>query len=489
MKKQAKEWRRWQASVSLLLAIILPSVIFLSQAAFHYAIQRRYEADAARAVTAAAELCLSQFSRKLWKDYGLWAFQEEEVKIDSAQKLSADPDFNLSLESSEELFGSGSLKKQILRYMRVRAPLYTADDILTRIRSAASERQLLSGGQSTALAVRNANQELEAYAAYQEGAPAVKRLTSGTLSNEQEVNLEESDSSEESDLASELMGAFDALPPFLKDAIRNFAKKSLPVYHSLGTAGVNEENAFAPEMIESLAARIDILLDSGLSVSADHLSLAQYTLAYFPAAVHQENGRHEIRKIATPDGRLHEEIAKERALQAEIIASGKAEGEEARKHCELLITGLRFIPQYIAASKDVKLQENYLQWAGALSSVIGFLSAGTTVIPPESLRHFIQAAHCFYLAHKDFELLKKGDGLPFWPQSSKAYLSERPQYFRFYYGDYLLLILLTRSQDDLAASIESLIQKDVEGSWYCACKVEGKSNHYQITREARYLDD
>lgn len=462
----------WQASVSLFLALILPSTVFFLLAGLRFADERKKESDAVRALSAAQELLLAQYSRKLWREYGLWAYAETETDMTPAQEIYGRKGGRITLEAASPLWEDGQMRDQIIRFMRLRAPAFAGAELLRRIRSAADERTLIHG-QSSLAAVRNAHQGAAAEEAYSQGGKAVADYT-------------ESETPQEGKEAWKEIG--EGARTELEGSLRSFSRHILPVYEAGGTRDIRAEEAFSPSNIEKMASSLDFLLDQGIGIHSDRICLAQYALSYFPSEVHLEREGGAIRLLRTPNGQSMQELKQKRPAEAEQIASGRMNAEEAKRDCRYAITLFRFIPRYIASFRDPGLQAKYARWSEVLSAVLSVASLGSAEIPPPALQYFIRLAHSLYLAHQDVKKLLDGYALPFWPAHSKDYLQTGPQY-SLYYRDYLYLYLIAQSPEKITQSLERIIRKNMPGAWYTAGKVRFEDRNIRLEQEAEYLHD
>lgn len=461
-----------QASVSIFLALILPSSVFVLLAGLRYADERKRETDAVRAMGAARELLLAQYSRELWRDYGLWGYSGEDTDMSPALKVYGRKEGEISYEVTNDLFEEERLRDQILRFMRLRAPAFTGAEMLERIRSAAIEREMIAG-QSSLAAVRSAHEQSDAYGAYRQGKEAVNEYTKDQANDESEEVW--------TDLG-------DGLRDEVEGSLRSFSRHILPVYEAGGTQNVSEDEVFSPSCVEELAAVMDKLLDQGLGADPDRLCLAQYTLSYFPSEVHLERVGGGLRLLRTPNGDSFQELKEKRPAEAEQIASGHSAVGRAKRHCRNMITLMRFVPRYIASYRDPELQKKYQFWSEILAVAITVVSLGHATVAPAECQYFIRLAHSLYLAIQDTKKMLNGYSLAFWPVKSKNYTRSGIQ-FELYYRDYLFLLLLARSPDALIGDLERVIRNNNPGDWHTAFQVRFSDREINIEKEAEYLHE
>lgn len=488
---------RCPAAISLLMALLVPllSGLFLIGIAFGERINR--ELDQGRALHTAEELLLVQYSRDLWKDFGLWAYEAGSVSLEDAQVLLRESDANLQFTATQSLYGSGEVKKQILRYMKLRAPVLFSKEALERIQEAARGRQALgSGSMLEAIRKQHAQQQAdEKYAAGKEliaemeaekGSAAalpdgesreLPALPPGGAEGEETALAAGTAKGEGSGAGAEdsrsalaETGISDADLSFLTPFLSSFSRRMQPVYQAAGTENSSLE-AYSPGSVESLAGALDRLLDAGIGIESERLSLAEYALLHCPGTVFFERQGSRTAELLSPDGTPFRELAEKRPAELEQLCSGLSSPGLASRWTEAMLLGLRFVPRYIAAGHDPALQARYRAWANFLSGALRVLSLGSASVPPEAFCYFIQAAHALYLASADVRTLKGGEGLPFWPPHSAQRLVPGLQSLPFYYRDYIRLILFTLSPDTLAGRLEKIIEKQYPGSFHTAAEV------------------
>lgn len=474
------------ASIALLFAIIMPVISYFFIANIVYAERVIAEYDALRILKSSGKLALSLYDRELCKEYGLWGVEEANIDLREAEKILAKlprlVDENLQLKVKDDLYEQNILKEQILRFMKVRAPICLADDCLERIRSAAKYRSMLalpSAGGS----VHKQHEDNNAQNNYREAEEDLKSLPE--LLSTKQKDSEENTYDEEAFLDN--LSAEDK--DFLNSLLGNFSRHILPVYEAMGSEQATGIENFRPDLIENLAGKVDFILDKGIGVSWEQMSIAEYALLNFPAYINRENGIGKKTIIYTVNGVSLNELAEKRPQELEQIASGRENINAAQRYCDAHIIGFRFVPQYLAAERSSSRKAKYTTWSEILSKGLLILSLGQVDIPPEVLKYFVQAAHSLYLAQKDLKELKKGEGLNFWPLEAVAYIKPGYRDYRFFYRDYLRLILYSQAEDKLLQEIARIIKKQKPGPYYTGLSLSLDVNQRVFSYEFAYLDD
>ncbi len=484
---------RLQGSVSLLFALLMPVLCLALLLGLAYAERCAAEYDGIRCLKSSGKLALASYSRSLWLNYGLWGLNPQEVDLSEAEEILAQlpalVDKQLDLAYDAELYSGSQIQAQVNRYMKLRAPLAMGADLLERMRTAAYARQDL--GQKGALAtIQQGHRQMRAYDLYQEGQQdweSIKGYLPAEAGPDSETDLDEATENLQVDGLTEtdLEAGLEAMAPLL----RHFSRYMLPVYEAMGTSEVSADTAFAPRMIESLASKLDLLLDHGLGVTTEAMNLAEYSQLYFPAAVNYERLPGAMTYLYTPQGQSLEDLAQERPLELEQIAAGLDKPILADKYCEAMLTGMRFIPQYIAGQRSPSRQLRYENWANFLSVSLNILSLGELQIDPQVLKYFVQAADSLRLARLDYKELRNGFGLPFWPVEAMATYNSAQYKVKFYYRDYLRLLMYTKPADQLAKGLTRLIKHEEPGPFYTKVRVGLSINQRQVEYDYAYLAD
>ncbi|MDO5033332.1 MAG: hypothetical protein Q4D97_00630 [Eubacteriales bacterium] len=510
-----RDRRKLRGSVSLLFALLLPLLCLALLAGIAYAERCCAEYDGVRNLKSAGELALASYSRSLWQNYGLWAVEPEAVDLAECETILVElPDLvgkHIKIDFSAPLYEGRQLQDQIDRYMKLRAPVVMGADLVARIQLAAKSRLDLSQGSALAT-IQKGHQQMQSYQAYQQGQGQLADLKgylaaegaeedpsqgqSGGLTTDALRGETGADSEEAGQLATppdqlevwseeDMTAGLESLAPLL----RHFSRHMLPVYEAMGTQGVSEDTAFDPSFIENLAGKLDGLLDRGLGVTSEAMNLAEYSQLYFPAAINLERQPRALVHLYTPQGKDLQDLAKERPLELEQIASGLQNPKLADTYCGAMITGMRFIPQYIGSQRSPNRQVNYQAWADFLSSALSVLSLGELQIPPQVLKYFIQAADSLRLAQKDYQDLKAGFGLPFWPVEAMSSYKSGQYNISFYYRDYMRLLMYTKPAEQLAASLSRLIKAQEPGPFYTSLRVGLEINQEEVQYDYAYLAD
>lgn len=473
--------RKVQGSISLFFALFIPVLCLAMLAGFAYVERCAAEYDGARCLKSAGKLALASYTRSLWQSYGLWGLNPADVDLSECESILKDlPDLvgkEVLISYHNDLYQGSQLQEQINRYMKLRAPVLMGSDLLERMRVASASRcDLIS---QTALAtIQEGHRQVSAYDLYQEGQGQMEKLPKQLppeVKSREQANLSQDDLEE----------GLAELGPIL----RHFSRYMLPVYEAMGTQGVSAETAFDPSFIEKLASCLDSLLDTGLGVTTEAMNLGEYSQWYFPAAVNFERLPGAMTYLYTPQGVSLQELSQERPLELEQIISGLPNPRLADKYCQAMISGMRFIPQYIAGQRSPSRQLHYETWANFFSTALSVISLGEVQVPPEVMKYFVQAADSLRLARQDYQDLRNGYGLPFWPVEAMSTYTSGQYNMKFYYRDYLRLLAYTQPAQQLASSLCRLIQQQEPGPFYTSLQVSLVINQRKLEYTYAYLNE
>ncbi|MDO5015870.1 MAG: hypothetical protein Q4E09_02530 [Eubacteriales bacterium] len=445
-----KSWAlaRQTAAISILLALICPVLVLLFLASQALSERMIAEYTAARLTKSAGKIILASYDRDLWQNFGLWAIQEEDIDLKLIESaLESQPKIlerKFSYELSGNIFEPQILKEQVLRYMKLRAPVILSSEMLHRARSAAEGRQSLVRG-STAGSLNQLHEASSAEEKFLKAQAGLDSLEEGQTDLQSENLLEQ--------LPTEELETFLPL-------IETMARQFLPVYEALGTTAPPPAEAFRPSNIEKLARKLDELLDFAYLEDWERLCLAEYCLLLFPAQVNVEKKFQSQSYLLTPNGQKLADLAEKRPLELEQLATGKRSARAAGRQAELLICAMRFVAQYLAGSKMPDRQAHYQRLGHILAALVTLVSLGQVPAEAEQFVPLIQAVDSFKLARGDLRDLGQGYGLPFWPSEALSYMRDGFLQADFYYRDYLRLLLWTRSPDDLVKDLARIIQNE-----------------------------
>lgn len=439
---------RQTAAISILLALLCPVLVLLFLASQALSERVIAEYTAARLTKSAGKIVLASYDRDLWQNFGLWAIKEEDIDLRLLESaLESQPEMigrKFDYELSENIFEAQILKEQVLRYMKLRAPVILSTEMIHRARSAAEGRQSLIGGSAGASLdqMHEGSSAEEKFLNAQMGLKGIKEGQTDLLSEDldEEPGLEE----------------LEAFLPLVEVMAREF----LPVYEALGTTVPAPEEAFRPSNIEKLAHKLDELLDFAYLEDWERLCLSEYCLLILPAQVNVEKQLRGQSYLQSPNGQKLADLAEKRPLELEQVATGKTTARAAGRQADLLICAMRFVAQYLAGSKMADRQARYQRLGHILASLVTLLSLGQITAVADQFVPLIQAVDSFKLARDDLRDLKQGYGLPFWPSESLSYMREGFLQADFYYRDYLRLLLWARSPDDLTRDLARIIQKE-----------------------------
>lgn len=441
--------RREEGAISLAAALIVPLILLFLAYIFRFAVLARADWETVRLAAAGVEAELSGYSRELFDTFGLFA-----APMDGSRAKSATGGMTRlahtvqSVVGDDTLSAPGKMKSEIIRHMKLRAPLTMLSDILRRTSRIWGERHTVLPDGSVESAIKNVTGKHDTRGFL----PGAIDLPAGEAREQLEALIEAEISSIYESVVTDMMPA-DTYDP--------------------GEASTLD--FFDPHNLAAIGSQIDRLFHIGEYGVLERLYFAEYALAYFhqtTPVIYVQTTRVEFR---TPDGRSINEFPRSRRFEVEqMIMGGYAEKAKRRTHNA--IRGIRTVIHLTANFADQGKRAVYMSKAATLSSAIFIASVGTVSIPPESLLFLFMLRDAVSAAKSDVAKLTRGFGVRFWPNAA----------LELYYPDYLRLMLLLRTPDQLAEAIYRQINTVCPGSHYTSVEVSVEAANRQVTLNGRF---
>lgn len=488
--------------LSILMALIIPPIVMLFAAGWRWNQRHLEEVDQVRMATSVAHLQLASFDRELWQQYGLWAFQEEKELIQKAQNSLGGKKTvaRFELIPKENLFEGEFLREQIRRFMRVRDEWILAKSLRDRLVQLAKTR-VWSEGQSER-ALKSLHQSTDAYERYQRGWRKLREWGDSEKLGETKNDLllpEHSEAAEEDEEPPANEENLISTDPdsdesvvqekgmiLLRFLLRRLYQALGPVYESCDEKSINQDTALAPSSLEKLAGHVDQWMEQGFLFDSERLNLALYALLCFPASVTVKRTSTGIEELKVLNGASMKKLGEAYRGEAEQLASGKSEVEKSIRWCQNRILILRWIPHLIETLQNPVLQSRVQRQAVLISGIVAVGSLGSILIPPEELSVILSAYEAYKQSRRDLGKLKKGEGVPFWPQQGLQSGFSSSSALQFFYSDYLLFFLLLRPEEKLIQDMKTVIQKHYSGRYFVSCEIALDSRRRKWSRRYGY---
>jgi hypothetical protein len=446
--------RSERGAVSLLTALLVPAILLSLLTVFRAAVRARNDLFLARAAAAAVEAELASFSRDLSRDFGLFAAPMDGTKAATAAHLIGGGNIEAGVISPfRPLSDEMHLVSEIVRHMKIRAPLHLAEDLLKRHMKTTDGGYLDLHGSSLAGQMKLLADSINIVR------PEALGIGGDNLDGKRKGLLEEL-------IDAKITSMYESIMVSL-----------MPV--QLFEPGNNlDVDFFDPDKLSQLGGAFDSLFvipDAGVY---DRFLVAEYALSYFHNAAPSLYAAFGVLPMRTPDGREIASFPASRHYEVEQIIMGKS----AQPACTAVYNTIYAFRTLIHLAKllgDGKKRLEYLSTATTVTGAISAISLGAVNIPPEALVYLYMLWDALDLGKGDAIRLQKGFPVAFWPGASEVNVY-------LYYPDYLRMMLLLQDPATLAGRIEGQIKKVCPGDFYTKVEVSFSKNGREVKREGGY---
>ncbi len=450
------ELQRQCGAMGLLLCILLPALLLFYFYSFDLSRMRRNELDYVRSAKQQLDVQLASYNRQLWREYGLWGADVISVNVNNLNPYAGE----MSITGTKELFKPATLKEQILRQMQWRAPLLVGAEVSKRYGDLGKILGSLDGGVvKQALNTMDTSDPKQLLA----NPPAPEEAPT------QETETGEKKPVELTDKQKEV-----ALAP-VSDLLQEVGSELVPMYEFAGVKA--DGNVLATNKIEQLTAWIDSVLQVRKMPVLDRLSIDEYALNYLPAQVNQQVTKTGKLQLTTPDGRYHSKLSAESPdiCVERLIFSGDT--AQAQKRVRYILYGCSFLLRLVENCSSVQNRQQKLVQASAICATVATLSLGTIWLEPHMLSYLLITLQSLQEAKSALDDLIAGKPFTFkelWPE------------LKFYYRDFLRLLLLIPKEENLLSDLGKQINSRIGGNFYTKFLLEGQFNHHSLHLEKEY---
>lgn len=436
---------REDGAIGVVAALIVPVLIVFLLHLFRFAVVTKTSLDVGRVAAAGVEAELAAYSRDLYDWFGIFAAAMDGETAQKATLNMLSEPFAITAHGQRALSEPAALKAEIVRHMKLRAPLTILSDVMGR-------HQAIWPSVSAEAPLEKQMQQLSSAIDVKDPVSAVDGSFLGI------------DASFISDIVE------DELRKLYEEIVTDLMPAEIYEPGANGTIDL-----FDPQTLSELGAFIDGLFafrDYGMF---EHLYLAEYVASYFQHAtpiLYLQTTRYELR---TPDGRPLSTFPAQRRLEVEqIIMDGSA--DEASRKVQNTIRAIRTIIHLADKFNDPVKRADYLTKAVTASGVIAALTLGAVVIPPENMVYLYMLYDAHHDGKRDVSRLTQGFGVRLWPGAG----------LELYYPDYLRMLLLVQPTERLVERIYRQISKVVAGPHYTQVSVTVVAANDQATLEGQY---
>lgn len=475
--KRSLAKRQLRGSVSLMAAIMI-SVITLTALNTAKAVSYQQRALALeRLADLQNEQILSLYERDILAFYGLWAydmtlpdraFNAREVKRQIPQsQLRQLPEYPLS---DADVF-----MKQALSFSKNRLPLDLAQELYERVKAIAAAGSLLSD-EKVSKAIEGIKSFLPKLQSPGKlpGLPAESSASGACLPpSAAKTALLKADIRSDDKPSENNSGGEEQEAEQNKEKEQNalnawfdFERALSQAAHETNISGDNlSTSGFALSFLQ-LLEQASKLLDFKTPAFSDRFIMQEYILNQFTSVVRGPRSRAENGKnFRTLTGRLMSEYKTKSNYEAESIITGIKSDRHARLAVRALIVSSRAAFNYAAEINNEAKMAIHKAKASAIAAGVLLLSAGTVEIDPQQLAYVLAIVPALNQSAQDLQTLEKGRSIAIYkdPQSSLSKLG-------IYYIDYLRLMALFRSPEDLAEAASHCVIRNSGCYGMCGIK-------------------
>lgn len=419
----ASIFRDLSGGMSVFFAAILSSILVFALVLHQVEALRIFQAEAEQAMSAQLGANLANYDRALHQRFGLWGVAEDEMQTEVFDRLMEQAIRRPLLPHSSGQAGvqvghpleEGAIAcRQIVDFMRIRAPLSWLEEYRERV-------QMSRSGMS---------QELQHYKGKVEEATETWKEHQSFLTTLREAEIPE-----------EFQGVWAEF------------QSHLAWEQELGGSGQGMQQLF-----EGLG-QAEAWLQPGAIPGMEGLLVDSYILDFFPCATTGKAG-----EDVTWRGGARSANGGADAYCVERILTGMESGLKAHRLVQVVILGIRTVQHMADYYTHPEKRSKYRALATALSLLIATVSLGSIWIPPAVLEGLLIFLRCVYLAYQDVRTLDQGGSVSFQPGSL-----DEP---RLLYRDFLRVFLLPIPKEQLASRAVAQIQQCLGKTFFTEVQLE-----------------
>lgn len=435
--------RSRRGSLAIFFCIVLAGLVLVMGSWLQAARVRAAEAGLARAMSAQIEVSLASYSRDLYDQFGLFAFDGAALdRTVFRNSLSAGlHGCPLVLDFRGLVTDKAVLDGQIVRHMKTRLPGAWLDLFIARL---AGFSELLPSLLPSAGGALTETTMTETKASATPGTTAAVALSGqhvGSLEDIFKEAFQDLAAAAVRKAANRLFGKLleelqDELLGEVRRQYQSFSAERLSVSQSSPVEAIlgSMPDFFNPGNLASAAGAIDSLLNFSTAPVYEKLCVVEYIMAYCTAQATVQVVDGTGRDLETPDGRSLASLAVGRPREVEQILTGISQPSLAAGTVRFILISMRSMLNLAAILTDSTRMAAIRTAAATIVGAVAAISLGTVVIEPESVAYLIAAAQALAAGIRESSRLVAGHGVRFWP--GKGNIT-----FQLWYGDYLRLML------------------------------------------------
>lgn len=410
--------------VSLWVTVMTSGILAFALVLHQVSGLRIFQGELSQAMSGQLAVSLAGYDRELQKRYGLWGFKPEELNTEVfdlqmgqsvTRPLLPSASASASIRAEQPLAEPDVARKQIVAYMRLRAPIALVQEVYQRVTAAGQGLKLqLEAGEAPA---REAKQQWD------------------TVGNWL-ASLE----------GQELPGNLGIL---LEPIFQFFAQNRNDASNGEGLQAI----------FSGLGGLNRLLPDTRLPVY-DALVINEYILDFFSSAVTRFGEKESLGR--TWRNQSHKDLNTATPYEVEYIITGIEDKPLAARRIKHYLMALRFVQHFAGLSMDQSKQAQYKVIAAAISLLVAVLTAGAVKIEPDAIRVILTLIVAYFNMKKDIGLLLSGEAVDFQP-----YHLVEP---RLYYKDFLRIFILMTGEDNKLRRAISCVEANL-GASFSTCAV------------------
>ena len=469
--KDSRQYKE-RGTITVLLAIIIPAILFMSLGIAEYSKYLQVEAKCNRLCNLYGDTVLSNYDRELLDRYGIYAFEDcEKILFNFEENLvSEDVDAEIFFLKSSPLSDKLELERQISIFTRAR--------LLPRILSEIKERNkffndFIKTNKEKASSfrdiIKNINNISKEIINKKKGKPKIGKnsifLTRYNENNTVEIKQPSDDSSievkdntlkEDSNDNLERKEAVNNLEHFLNE-IKEIDNHDKQIKKNLEIEG---DTSSLLSGIVKIIDQFEEFLSKDLSTNFDKMFISEYILNQFSSRMRGPSGADK--EFRTLSGQNMSDLNFASECEAEMAILGMSNEFWAKFKIDSVIIMTRLLSNYIKISTDTTLLSTYRSLAIIVSSALSLISMGALVIPPEVITQifiFVNAIKDSYFEYKE---ILKGKSISVYNSNTSKVLKN----IKLNYVDYLRFISLFIPREKQLESIAKTIFMNIDRDFY-----------------------
>lgn len=439
-----------KGSVSIYLTMIITSVVLVFSILLGSVSNSKNIFIVKSSLVRHQDLILSDFSEKLYNDYGIMATDIPNIKQEDFNKITSSLSFITDFEvDGTKKLSSEALYDEIIRFSKPRFPVQAASGVIARLNSMFNEVNSIKKKD-----VITTEEEITSENNFQFG-DLLKYLIL-LCEKWPKKEIEDDDSFHISDISQILKDYEEAdkyTNDFVKDIKTNLSfseetlmklSDTLTKFYSIETNSMYQFILFNHYISEMFSCQTDSLITNENEINRKNMRGTELGLI-------NHISEYEIEKIIF----------------------GNEDENQNKFFAQASIGGIRLVTQILCYLLDTKKREKIKTIATTLCAAAAIISAGSVIIDPQTAEILLVIVFATVDTYKECNNLFNGKSVELIPVDGFEKI-------KIYYSDYLKLMLLAVSKESKLKRIESIIKNNIPINNECffigvkiGCKYKG----------------